>query len=268
MKKIVWLALAAMLVTLPAVAQFGGVQGARSGTPSTEAPGPPVVPGAGTIFAEDFADITTLTGDGWFMDNNPDAVGLTDWFQGNPAVFPSHAGAPDAYIAANFNNTGGSVISNWLGTPVLDFSQFDTLTFWTRKNTASTFPDRLEVRLSTNGASTDVGTAPTDVGDFTTLLIEINPTLTVGGYPDAYTQFTINRADLPTTSGSGRIAFRYWVTNAGPFGSNSDFIGIDTVEYVEGMFGGGLPIPAASTAGLILLALLIAVAAAAILRRS
>ena len=34
---------------------------------------------------------------GWVLDNNPDVPGLTDWFQGNDAVFPAHAGAPTAY---------------------------------------------------------------------------------------------------------------------------------------------------------------------------
>ena len=33
--------------------------------------------------------------------------------------------------------------------------------------------------MSTNGTSYDVGTSATDVGDFTTLLLDINPTYTV-----------------------------------------------------------------------------------------
>ena len=39
------------------------------------------------------------------------------------------------------------------------------------------FADRLELRLSTNGASTNVGTTTTSVGDFTTLLLTVNPLL-------------------------------------------------------------------------------------------
>jgi len=67
------------------------------------------------------------------------------------------------------------------------------------------------------------------VGDFTTLLLDINPTLASGGYPQAWTQYVITLSGLggPT---SGRIAFRYFVTDAGISGSNSDYIGIDTLK--------------------------------------
>ena len=58
------------------------------------------------------------------------------------------------------------------------------LTFWTRTVDAPTFPDRLQVRMSTNGASTNVGTTATDVGDFTTLLLDINPTYTTSWVPE------------------------------------------------------------------------------------
>jgi hypothetical protein len=87
----------------------------------------------------------------------------------------------------------------------------------------------LEVRLSTNGASTNVGTGAA-VGDFTTLLLSINPTLTTTGYPTSWTQFTVTISGLPAPT-SGRIAFRYYVTSGGPTGTNSDYIGIDNVVY-------------------------------------
>ena len=188
----------------------------------------PPLPNRAAIM-EGFDDITNLPG--WASQNNSDAPGATDWFQGNPAVFPAHMGADDAYLAANFNNTGGSVISNWMMTPEMNLDTLETFSFWTRTVTGSTFPDRLEVRLSTNGASTDVGSAPTDVGDFTELLVEINPNLQPSTYPEDWTQFVIDTFSGYT--GTGRIAFRYWVTDAGPFGANSDFIGIDTVETTE-----------------------------------
>ena len=52
------------------------------------------------------------------------------------------------------------------------------MSFYTRTVDAPTFPDRLQVRMSTNGASSNVGTTATDVGDFTALLLDINPTYT------------------------------------------------------------------------------------------
>lgn len=82
------------------------------------------------------------------------------------------------------------------------------------------------MRLSTSGTSANTGTTAADVGDFTTLLLSVNPTLAVGGYPEVWTRYEINI----NHAGTGRIAFRYFVTNGGPSGSNSNYIGIDTVE--------------------------------------
>src|SRR5690606_21997858 len=131
-------------------------------------------------------------------------------------------------IGANFNNTAGTgTISNWLMTPEMVLQNGTEVRFWTRVPTGSTLPDRLEVRLSTAGASTDVGATATSVGDFSTVLTSINPTLASGGYPDVWTEFVLTFSDLPATT-SGRVAFRYFVTGAGPTGSSSDYIGIDT----------------------------------------
>lgn len=208
------------------------LQGARPSStlggsaPVADGPVPPL------CITEGFDDILVLPG--WFTQNNSSPIGTTNWFQGNMDVFPAHAGAPTAYIAANFNNTGPTTgtISNWLLTPELDLAAIDTLSFFTRSVTGSTFPDRLEVRYSTAGASTNVGTLATDVGDFTNLILEINPTLAVGGYPQVYTQFSFDNTDIVSAT-TGRVAFRYFVTGAGPTGSNSDYIGIDTFEFCE-----------------------------------
>lgn len=185
-----------------------------------------------SAFTEGFDDITTLAGAGWSQQNLSNPLGTTGWFQGNDAVFPAQAGAPTAYIGANFNNTGDvGTISNWLLTPELALKNGDVIKFWTRKPTVTTdFPDRLEVRLSTNGASTNVGATESSVGDFTTVLLSINPTLTTGVYPQDWTQFTVTISGVPTPT-TGRLGFRYFVTNAGFSGSNSDYIGIDTFEY-------------------------------------
>lgn len=197
----------------------------------------------GQAFTEQFNDITTLAGNGWFMQNNSSPLGPNSWFQGTPTTatptpgpFNAYDGAVNAYIAANFaSTTGGSgTISNWLVTPNRTFRNGDVLTFFTRKPTIGAgqtdYPDRLEVRLSTNGASTNVGTGAAMVGDFTTLLLSINPTLTTGVFPQVWTQYTITLSGLPAPT-SGRVAFRYFVTNGGPTGSNSDYIGLDNVVY-------------------------------------
>ncbi|MCD6065665.1 MAG: hypothetical protein K0S33_491 [Bacteroidetes bacterium] len=191
---------------------------------------------------EGFNDITTLAGSGWFRQNNSNPVGANPvWFQGTPTTatptpgpFNAFAGANNAYIAVNFASTAGGTgtISQWLVTPNRTFRNGDVITFYTRKPTPNPtdYPDRLEVRLSTNGASTNVGATPTAVGDFTTMLISINPTLVAGGYPLVWTQYTITISGLPAPT-SGRVAFRYFVTSAGPTGANSDYIGIDEFAY-------------------------------------
>jgi hypothetical protein len=104
------------------------------------------------------------------------------------------------------------------------------MTFYTRTVDVPQFPDRLQVRMSTNGTSTDVGTTAADVGDFTTLMLDINPTYTTTGYPNVWTLFTVTVTGVPSPT-TGRLAFRYFVENGGPNGPNSDYIGIDTISF-------------------------------------
>jgi len=184
---------------------------------------------------EGFEDITTLAPAGWHLQNNSSPLGTTGWFQGSPTAFPAHEGPENSYIGANFNNTAGGtgIISNWLLTPPINMQNGDELVFWTRAG--GTWADRLEVRLSTAGGTTDVGTTATSVGAFDTLLLSINPDLTVDGYPEEWTQYTVTISGLSEAT-LGRIGFRYFVTDAGPTGANSNYIGIDTLT-----FSGGAP---------------------------
>jgi len=167
---------------------------------------------------------------GWVINNLSNPLGINNWFLGNSAVFTQQSGT--GYLGANFNSvTGVGTISDWIITPMYTLNNGDVITFYTR-GPVSTFPDRLEVRMSTNGASVNVGANETTVGDFTTLLLGINPTLAVNGYPQVWTQYSITISGLggPT---NGRIAFRYFVTNGGPSGTNSDYIGIDNFTYTS-----------------------------------
>ena len=258
---------AAVLLALP-LAAFAQANGVRPG--STLGGPPPASSPEGiptNCVNEGFDDIFVLAGAGWAFQNNSAPLGLTEWFQGNDIVFPAQAGATDAYIAANFNNTAGAGdISNWMLTPEIDLSAIDTLTFYTRTATASPFADRLQVRYSTNGGSTDVGALATDVGDFTNLALDINPTLAVGGYPDAWTQFTLTAADINAT-GTGRIAFRYFVTDGGPDGNNSNYIGIDTYQFCTQAQQSLVEVPTLGTIGLCALGLGLLTASLVLLRR-
>ena len=190
---------------------------------------------------QEFEGIAWLVPGGWFMQNNSQPGPGNGWFQGNPAVFTSQSGPfSDSYIAANFNNgIGVSTLSNWLLTPPVNLQNGAQFSFWTRTVTTPQYADRLQVRMSTNGTSTNVGTTATSVGDFTTLLLDINPTYTTTGYPNVWTNLAVTISGLggPIT---GRLAFRYFVENGGPLGTNSEYIGIDTMQYA---CGGPTPTP-------------------------
>ncbi len=188
--------------------------------------------GPTTLFSQSFATVSPLPV-GWAQQNLSNPIGTTGWNQGDGTVFAANSGPTNEYVFANFNSTdqvSAGHISNWLFTPTVTMHNGDVFTFYTRTEVGSTFPDRLEVRLSTNGSSTNVGATSTSVGDFTTVLLSINPTLAVGGYPESWTQFTATITGL-VGAPSGRVAFRYNVTNGGFSGANSDYIGIDDVVY-------------------------------------
>ena len=164
---------------------------------------------------EGFDNIATLPGSGWAMLNNSSPVGTTDWFQGNPGVFTSHSGAPDSYIAANFNNAAfGGAIQNWLAAPVGTVSNGDVFSFWTR-STGSGFADSLQVYLNTSGGFG---------GD---LQLAINLALDPFGYPSDWTFYSITVSGLsaPTT---GRLEFLYALPDNLSY---ADYIGIDDYTH-------------------------------------
>ena len=173
-----------------------------------------------TMLSENFADISALPAAGWVFANNSTPGGSTSWFQGEPAIFDAQAGAADSYIAANFNAADfGGDVSLWLITPELEFGTgVSTVSFWTRVANAG-YNDALQLRLSTAGASTDVGSTPASVGVFTAGIV-------VSLLPD-WSNFdaTISNPGPPI---AGRLAIRYMVTDTSV---NGDYVGIDTFEF-------------------------------------
>ena len=253
-RRSVALLLTVSLLLLSAGATAGPPGARKPGTqaqytpPAADLVGPPVL--FNTIITQGFDTVTGTPPcvSGWSCQNLSDDTGAvhTDWFQGNPATFPAQAGVnADSYIAANFENTAvAGVISNWLITPQVNFNPGAVLSFYTRTVDIPEFADRLEVRISTNGGSLNVGATSASVGDFTTLIATVNPSLltAVGtcpnasdGYPNAWCQITLTSAQGIPTSGNGRIAFRYFVNGGGPGGTASDYIGIDSFVFDEGI---------------------------------
>ena len=189
----------------------------------------PTPPATLCDFSQEFESVANLTAQGWIMQNNSQPVGSApNWFQGNGAHFNGRLGS---YIATDYRSGSGlATISNWLMTPPLTLQNNTQFRFWTQTDASPRYPDRLQVRMSTNGTSSDVGSTAVSVGDFSTLLLDINPTYTTNGYPTGWTQYSFTITGLPSSS-TGRIAFRYFVENGGPNGANSEYIGIDGMQF-------------------------------------
>lgn len=182
---------------------------------------------------------------GWQSTNQSSPVGAGTWQNaafttplsnpifgsGNTTTIPvGQAGGNNSFALVNYTSTtGAGTISNWLITPDITVQNGDVVTFYSRKGTDGTqdFPDRLELRMSSI-ATVVPSTGSADVGSFTTVCATINPTL-VGGfvYPKVWTQYSYTVAGLSGAT-PVKFAFRYFVTNGGPSGANSDIIGIDT----------------------------------------
>lgn len=179
--------------------------------------------------------------DGWASAKRSTIEGSSGMFPGldqTKGYFDAQAGAPDSYLAMNYNNAqlaSTDTTSHWLMTPVVDFNDGDRFSFWTRTIEASQFPDRLVVRMSLAGDSTDVGDTALTVGDFSIMLEDVNPMNLVGGYPEEWTKFDFELTGFEPGA-SGRIALQYFNTN---MDINGSYIGIDSFQFVPFILGDG-----------------------------
>ena len=200
---------------------------------------PPTV--ISTSFIEEFDTVGNLEKKGWVIFNNSSPYGSVGWRQGkyelggkygNDIVgFPAFSAVynQNEFVSADLNaGSGTSTISCWLITKVIPVKNGDELSFYTR--THGDFPDRLQVRANFTSSSIDINRGPNDVGDFSRILLDINPSLILKDYPNKWTKYTIPITGLNSTV-NARFAFHYYVTNGGPNGTNSDMIGIDQMEF-------------------------------------
>lgn len=192
--------------------------------------------GSSAAHAEGFENVHDLFASGdWAQYNlsNPVNPANSDpWTQGDASVFGANSGPANSYITANYTATGtadsnyAGNISAWLFAPTRTWSNGDTIQFATRTAEDSLFADRLQVRLSTSGTSVFAGWTDTSVGNFDNLLLDINPNLDANGYPGGWTMYsaTVSGLTAPTL---GRVGFRYFVTDGGSGGNNSNIVGLD-----------------------------------------
>jgi hypothetical protein len=214
-----------------------------------------------TTLSEGFNSVAGLA-PAWTFTNNSDPAPFSPqtWTQGvtSTSNYAAQSGPANSYAQVDFQSTVGDgtqangIISNWLITPELDFSFGGTITFFARTFGGNSRPELIEVRQSASGASTNVGTLATDLGDFTTLTgaaggltsNEIAPS------PNAISSnaWRLYTFAVAATGGSGRLAFRYFATDGGVNGTQAQYVTIDTVNYTAN------PVPEpTSMAGMLLI---------------
>lgn len=200
-------------------------------------------------FTEEFDTLQSAINRGWQVINRSQQAASATWKQG--ASFPAYSsrGAFNGCISADYRSTtaGAVIISNWAVSPVVTLQNGDKIIFYSRVglvpsgfgNDSTDYANRLQVRISTQGQSTNVGSA-SSAGDFTVLLLDINknyeeyhthPFLySPTAYPPAWTRFETTLRNL-TGPTEGRFAFRYFVEQGGNNGRGTE-VAVDRVSYV------------------------------------
>lgn len=230
---------------------------------------------ASASFVEEFDNVGDLSSKGWSFKNNSEPIGQTGWRQGRyesaaqqqykflgpvPYLgFPAYSASksPNDFIscdatAVNDALTGSGEISAWLISPERPIKNGDKISFYTRAVDDTQYgwysKDRVQVRANFIDGSIDVGKTPTSVGNFTNVLLDINPTYIFNdpsgntpaamGYPRVWTKYTITISGLTAPVQKARFAFRYLGTDAGVFGGSTgdnypSVVGIDSLSFTH-----------------------------------
>lgn len=212
---------------------------------------PPPVPDQS--FVEEFDTAKNAYERGWRFINRSESIGRTGWQNPDALTgipFISWSGTGTGYLWSDYEATSAAAatISNWAVSPELVMQNDDKITFYTRaqllffNGDSTDFVNRMQVRLNKT-TSLNCGNA-IDPGDFTVLLLDINPSYyqflksefntfnprSRLAYPHVWTKFTATVSGLngPT---KGRFAFRYFTEGAGSNGRGTA-IGVDSVAYI------------------------------------
>lgn len=227
-------------------------------------------PPSSASFVEEFDNVGNLVDKGWIFLNNSTPIGNSGWRQGRyeantmsqykflgPVPFVGYPAksanqSPNDFVSADATVVGGDGhINAWLISPVVPIKNGDQLVFWTRAVDDSYYPvytkDRMQVRA--NFASGTVSIADTGVGNFSNLLLDINPNYiyndasgnspTIPGYPRQWTKYTVTFSDIPGGStNAARFGFRYVGKDAGLQGGSGGnnyptVVGIDSLAFIR-----------------------------------
>lgn len=214
--KILTLLISTLFAVSFTFAQVGGVNGSRSvggfdnalPIPSND---PFANPSLQLVFEENMDDVSLLETNGWEF-NDVDGSGLTSYFQGNVTVFNAYNGLSDSYLGQNYNGAfaGGNLIDQWLITPVISSIGSTTFSF-VAGSVASAFDDHFYIYYSPNASA--------NLNQFVLLR---DRTIIADGW---------NRYEETVEStGYVRFAIRYYETDGGSTGTNSDYWGLDNVQ--------------------------------------
>lgn len=167
---------------------------------------------AGFLVKENFDNVGNLGGKGWVLNNASSPAGSNSWFQGDQTQFTSFNGAPESYIAANWNSAAtGGTLNNWLITPEFSLSEGVTVSFWLRAAEADGFSDQVSFGFS-DGSS--------DLSAFTMLA---PTTVSTDGW-----MLYKARIEKGAVTGNARFAVQY-TGNA----DTSNYIGLDRFAVSE-----------------------------------
>jgi hypothetical protein len=217
-------------LSIPALATFAliGTIGCKKDAVTTQ----------GSSLTEEFQQVYTLDQKGWvFKDNTKSGYYATAaWIQGMAGTdktgamygFPafSKKSSDDEYAYSAVSGSDSSTyISAWMITPVLSVKNGDVLSFYTRSDEGTYYTDRLQVLIN-HSASSEVGDSTYSVGEFTTVLFDINPAQTPAGYPQTWTKYEFTFTGYAEKA-DRRIAFRHYVENA----INARGVGVDLFEF-------------------------------------
>lgn len=208
--------------------------------PQDQPPAPIVVPPITVSYTEEFKDVSQITKEGWLIGeySQNDTYGSTNWGQGSFGLVGkgdtiwygfsaySYTDSPDEYVySCTPAGDSNLSISSWLLTPVLTVKNGDQISFYTRGDTTASFTDRMQVLLN-GSASTYIGKDLNSVGDFKTVLYDINAGQLPGGYPTTWSKYQYTFSGL-TGETNIRLAFRHFVIN--PIKARG--VGIDQFKF-------------------------------------
>lgn len=182
---------------------------------------------ASVLFTDDFNganDTSSLTARGYQIYRNgtgPQGIAAI-WFQGVPAgpgsfTFDAFNGPPFGYVASDYAcAVQNNVIDNWLVLPALNVAPGDTFSFYIRAAEDTFYVDSVKVMYNAAGDSVP--------GALTWVELDY---------------FFVNQNNwerrtytAPSGSNIARWAIRYYIEDGGPWGSNSDYIGIDQIDVI------------------------------------